>query len=373
MMRAGHHVETISLDLPGAAIDSRLQSTVCLLGPSYGKYGFAWRLEPWLRENLRKYDVAIVHGIWTYHSYCVGKVARQLGVPYVVFAHGMLDPWFARAFPLKHLKKWLYWPWAEYRVLRDAALVLFTTEEEMRLARRSFWLYKARERLVGYGIGDRPVAPGLAKIHFLSAFPHLADKRNFLFLSRLHPKKGVDLLIRAFSRIASSDERLHLVLAGPGDPGYLQTLKNMVLDAGLGPRVTFTGMLLGAIKWGAYDAAEAFVLPSHQENFGIVIAEALSSSLPVLTTRQVNIWAAITEDGVGFVEDDTQDGIDRLLNRWLALTHVERGGMQVAARECFVSRFHVDHVTANLLTALQDAVQYPSMSHTFTGPGSRTG
>ncbi|HMG05900.1 MAG TPA: hypothetical protein VK581_10585, partial [Chthoniobacterales bacterium] len=111
------------------------------------------------------------------------------------FPHGMLDPWFKRTYPRKHMKKLLYWPWAEYRVLRDAAAVLFTSEEERRLARESFSLYHCKEIVVNYGTAAPEVDLESAREDFLEAFPKLRGQRFFLFLGRLHEKKGCDLLI----------------------------------------------------------------------------------------------------------------------------------------------------------------------------------
>jgi len=368
LVRHGHSVDTVCLDSPGAPLDERLRSSVVFcLGPSYRGYGFAPRLEPWLREHGGHYDVIIIHGMWMYHGYCVAKVARELGLPYVIFLHGMLDPWFAREYPFKHLKKWLYWPWAEYRTLRDARLVLFTTAEEQILARQSFWLYKARERLVGYGIRAREIALGQARPVFVSKFPELDGKRNILYLSRIHPKKGCDLLIQSFANVANQDPALHLVMAGPGDPEWVGRLRELTRQLNVAHRVTFTGMLKGEMKWGAYDAAEVFVLPSHQENFGIVVAEALASGLPVLTTFAVNIWREIKQTGAGIIHPDTQAGTDQLLADWLALSQGERSAMRLNAQDCFQKNFEIQNVTHNLLTALHDAVAPEVPRHTYEG------
>jgi glycosyltransferase involved in cell wall biosynthesis len=368
MVRHGHCVHTVCMDRPGASLDERLRSeAVYFLGPSYLGYGFAPRLEPWLREYGGNYDVIIIHGMWMYHGYCVAKVARQLGLRYVVFLHGMLDPWFARQYPRKHLKKWLYWPWAEYRTLRDARLVLFTTAEELALARQSFWLYKVRERLVGYGIRAPEVAPAQARGTFLSSFPQLEGKRNLLYLSRIHPKKGCDLLIEAFAKVAGIDPSLHLIMAGPGEAGWVAQLQELASERGIAERVTFTGMLKGAMKWGAYDVADAFVLPSHQENFGIVVAEALAWGVPVLTTYQVNIWREIKEAGAGIVHADTQTGADQLLADWLSLGAAEQEAMRVNAKVRFKKNFEIQTVTQNLLDALAQVADSEPVRHTFAG------
>ncbi len=367
LVQRGHTVHTATLDAPGGTLDARISSDVVIfLGPKLFNYGLTLRLEPWLREHGPQYDIIIVHGMWQHHGYCVSQLARSIGLKYVIFLHGMLDPWFARRYPLKHLKKWLYWPWAEYRVLRDARYVLFTTEEERVLARESFGLYKVREKMVGYGIAGRDPHPPRRGNAFLDRFPELASRRNLLYLSRLHPKKGCDLLIAAFAKLAMRHSDLHLVIAGPDQLGWAAVLKRKAADLGISARVTFTGMLNGDVKWGAYDAAEVFVLPSHQENFGIVVAEALASGVPVLTTRNVNIWREIEASGAGFIENDDQAGIDALVQRWLDLGEDGRERMRKCAIDCFQTQFEVGRVTEKLQAALEEAL-LPPKRHTFFG------
>src|SRR5579862_9840291 len=142
---SGHAVEVLSVDPPDAPFLGSFPLPIHALGPATRAYGFTPHLVPWLRERAHYYDIVVVNGIWQYHSLAVWHALRHTKVPYVVYTHGMLDPWFKRRYPLKHLKKWLYWPWAEYRVLRDAAAVCFTSEEERRLARLSFRPYRCRE------------------------------------------------------------------------------------------------------------------------------------------------------------------------------------------------------------------------------------
>lgn len=268
----------------------------------------------------------------------------------------MLDPYFRRSFPLKHLKKWLYWPWAEYRTLRDARAVLFTCEEECRLARQSFWLYQCREEVVGYGTSPPPVAREVALAEFFEAFPALLDRRIVLFLSRIHSKKGCDLLIESFARIVStpgSDPRLQLVLAGPCVGGLGERLRALAQALGISNRITWTGMLSGAQKWGALYSAEVFALPSHQENFGIAVAEALACGTPVLISDQVNIWREIDADAAGFVEADTLNGTFALLKRWLALESPTCDQMRSAALACFEKRFDISTSAHHIMRRIE--------------------
>ncbi|HEY2682742.1 MAG TPA: glycosyltransferase [Steroidobacteraceae bacterium] len=345
----GHQVDIATLDDPAAPFLKDAPLTVYPLGPSSSGYRYSNRLVPWLKLHAREYDGVIVHGLWQFQGLGTRMALRRLGMPYYVFPHGMLDPWFKERYPLKHLKKWLYWPWGEYRVLRDAKAVLFTSEEERLLARKSFWLYRARERVVAYGTSPPPTNRIELRQKFYERYPELRDRRFLLFLSRIHEKKGCDLLIEAFAKASTKDRELHLVIAGPSEPQLMQTLQQMVNVHSLESRVTFLGMLQGELKWGAFYAAEAFVLPSHQENFGIAVAEALGCGVPVLISNKVNIWREITAAHAGFVEDDTQPGIDRLLARWIDVTAPVRTEMARNAVNLFERQFKVDAMAQSLL------------------------
>src|SRR5438477_404871 len=214
------------------------------MGPAYSGYGYTPRLIPWLRQRASEYDMVVVNGLWQFNGFGVWRALRKSGQRYCVFTHGMLDPWFKRHYPLKHLKKWLYWPWAEYRILRDAAAVLFTSEEERRLARESFSPYKCNEIVVNYGTAGPDADLATARENFFNSFPSLRGKRFLLYLGRLHEKKGCDLLIESFvqTRAAQGGAAEHLVIAGPaGDQDYLQRLKTLAADAEIS--ITFCGML----------------------------------------------------------------------------------------------------------------------------------
>jgi glycosyltransferase involved in cell wall biosynthesis len=186
----GHEVEIVSLDDPRDPWVLEAPFRVHAVGPGHGGYRFSTRLAPWVRTHAARFDAVILHGLWQYSSFGAWRGLRQSGRGYFVFPHGMLDPWFKRAYPLKHLKKWLYWPWAEYRVLRDARAVLFTCEEERRLARESFALYRCRELVVNYGTAPPDGDVVRQRAAFLDRFPAIREKTLLLFLGRIHPKKG---------------------------------------------------------------------------------------------------------------------------------------------------------------------------------------
>jgi glycosyltransferase involved in cell wall biosynthesis len=173
-----------------------------------------------------------------------------------------------------------------------------------------------------------------------------------LFLGRIHPKKGCDLAIDALPRRASGEAVL-LVIAGPDQVGWTHQLRERVARMDVSPRVTFAGMLEGPLKRGALENADAFILPSHQENFGMSVIEALSFGVPVLISDRVNIWREIAADHAGFVEPDDLAGTTRLIERWLHTPPEEQNLMRVNARNCFLRRFEINRAAASLLAILQ--------------------
>ena len=354
MAERGHKIDLVVLDDPSAAWIRSVDVNVQAIGAGIGSYRYSDALMPWLREHGGNYDRVIVNGLWQYLSFAAWRRYAGSAIPYYVFPHGMLDPWFKKTFPLKHLKKWLYWPWAEYRVLRDAAAVIFTSEEERLLAHQSFWLYRARENVSPLGI-KAPLISSNDKSEFLARYPQLQNSRNFLFLGRLHPKKGCDLLLEAFAH-AKSAEPISLILAGPDQIGWERELRSQISRLNLADRVVFTGMLRGVMKQGAFAAADAFVLPSHQENFGIAVVEALAAGVPALISSRVNIWREIEGDCAGYIQSDDVAGTTRLLQQWIETSPSERDRMRENARKCFERRFELNCAVDSLFHILSEPV-----------------
>ena len=349
---AGHETEIVSLDAPEDAWVKEFPLKVHALGPGLFSYDFTRRFVPWLAEHRREYDAVIVSGLWRYSGFGVWRALRGTDTPYFVFPHGMLDPWFKRTYPLKHLKKWLYWPWADYRMLRDARAVLFTSEEECRAARESFWLYRCNEVVVAYGVAAPPDDGTAARQAVLDRFPELRGKRVLLFLGRIHEKKGCDLLLRAFAKTAAAGDDIRLVFAGPDQTGWARELKTLADGLNISGKLLWTGMLSGDLKWGMLRLAETFILPSHQENFGIAVAEALACGTPVLISNKVNIWREVVGDDAGLVDEDDEPGTVRLLENWLSLTAERRLAMRLNARSSFRSHFEVTRAAESLIQAI---------------------
>jgi glycosyltransferase involved in cell wall biosynthesis len=360
----GHTHEVVSLDDPDDTEVDAYSFKIYALGsraPFYRnlrkavpwlRYGYTPHFVPWLKANRANYDVVIINGLWNYTAFGAWLGLRGGTTPYVVFTHGMLDPWFRKTYPLKHIAKQFFWWFSEGRLLRNAAAVLFTTEDERELARGAFWPYHVKGVVVGYGTAN-VTGDSVKQVRaFREHLPALGKRKFLLFLSRIHPKKGCDLLIRAFAKIASERPDTDLVIAGPDQVGWKKELQGLAKDHGIADRIHWPGMLVGDPKWGAFYACEAFVLISHQENFGIVVAEAMACAKPVLISEKVNIWREIVAARAGLVAPDTQQGADDLIMKFFQLSSNEVRSMSMAAQSCFSSHFEISVSAKNVLKTI---------------------
>ena len=316
-------------------------SAVQLLSDAINKLGGISDLSADSAYVAQKDELVVAHGLWQWP----GIQARAGRAPYLVFPHGMMDPWFKRTYPLKHLKKQIYWWYAQGRVMQDAHAVCFTTEEEKRLAQNTFFPYRpALEMVTGIGVGDPPYKSEECRPKFFEKFPQLKGKRLLLYLGRIHPKKGLDTLIKLWSQKNRNEEDI-LLLAGPfnsTDSYHRKLLSLSETDSS----IEWLGMIKGEEKWGALSAAEALILPSHQENFGMVVAEACSVGTPVLLTDKVNLWHEIDQSGAGCVSSDNEAGILSLLHQWIAGIPRE---WALGAHCCFEEKLHVREAAKRIM------------------------
>jgi glycosyltransferase involved in cell wall biosynthesis len=344
----GYTGEVVTLDAPDSPFLATLPFPVHALGPVGTTYAFSPRLFFWVRQNAHRFDGVLVNGLWTFCS-AVALLALPRSKPYMVFSHGMLDPYFKQAFPLKHLKKWVYWILSEYWVLRFAYRVLFTTKAESELARQTFWLHRWHGHIVPFGCSRPPLKSDALEEAFFAHCPALRGVRFMLFLGRIHRKKGCDMLIRSFIEFAALDPELHLAMAGPDQQQWSAELKAQVDSAGLSDRVHWPGMIEGDAKWGSLYACEVFILPSHQENFGIAVAEALACGKAVLLADKVNIAPEIAEDGAGLMQVDDQAGTDALVRGWIEMPADRRAAMEAQAIVTFRERYDMESNTATIM------------------------
>jgi glycosyltransferase involved in cell wall biosynthesis len=302
-----------------------------------------------------------------------------------IMPHGMLDPWFQRdkSRRLKAIRNSIYWWLFERHAVNSADALLFTCEEELRLARTTFGGYRPKREInIGYGIEDPPVFESRMRDAFQAKCVELGNNPYLLFLGRIHPKKGVDLMICAYAEVLKTNKLEttfpHLVIAGPGwDTSYGRQMRELVdianaeilpenckLKTVNSPRIHAVGMLDGDSKWGAFYGCEAFVLPSHQENFGISAVEALACDKPVLISNKVNIWREIQKYKSGIVANDNLNGTKMLFESFFKIQNTiskEENSICSDGRlfisnpmECFRKEFKVAHFALNLNNLIRE-------------------
>ena len=384
LARLGIESEVVCLDDPNSNFLLSDNFITHALGPSKKPWNYNKKLLPWLLKNFYRFDAIIVQGLWLYHGYAARKALKMYKrsikknppplyykePKLFVMPHGMLDPYFQKAKDrrLKAIRNWIYWKLIENKLIKDAEGILFTCQTELHLAKMPFHPYKPKRELnIGFGIQEPPLYTEDMRDDFWEKCAAVKYHSYLLFLSRIHEKKGVDILITAYANILKKKIRRQilvldddslvdeenwqknnipaLVIAGPGlETAYGIRIQQMVNDLNLQSYVHFPGMLTGNTKWGAFYGCEAFILPSHQENFGVAIVEALACSKPVLITNYVNIWEEIeTEDG-GLIGEDTVESIQEMLEIWFELSSRRKYEMGLKAQVCYDKHFNITKV-----------------------------
>src|ERR1035437_2598930 len=283
-----------------------------------------------LKEIVSGCDVVHLHGLWTFYGWAALHTAEKQKKVSLVAAHGMLDRW---ALANRRWKKSIYSLLVERRNLQRATCLHALTTTEAQDYRR--YGLKAPIAIIPNGVQvPETIDPEI----FHAAFPHLRGRRIVLFLGRLHYKKGLDLLCRAWVKVHSGFPDAHLVIAGPDSENTRARIGRMVAECGLGSSVTFTGMLSGSSKWAALAAATVFVLPSYSEGFSVAVLEALAVGVPVVITRQCN-FPEVTQYRCGWVTEAAAESVGSALAECLSISEAARCDLSTNARGLIERRY----------------------------------
>lgn len=310
MVQAGHRVTLATCDGPDLPTswrepDNNPQAKILERSPWIASRLSARGLKQF-QDLIQAADVVHLHTPWELSNLQVARLMRSEGVPYIVTVHGMLDDFCMEQ---KSLKKRIFLGLGGRKLFSDATTVHFTAAAERDQA--TPWIpgdYHSVVQPCAIDFAPYENLPGTGPA--LKAFPQLktaqpkTECQNILFLSRLHPKKGVERLIESVAILHKQNKNLQLLIAGPGEEAYSQELKNLVERSGISPITHFLGMVRGDVKLSLYELADVFVLPTHQENFGLVLPEALACGTPVVTTRGTDIWRELAEAGAKIVENE---------------------------------------------------------------------
>ena len=310
---------------------------------------FSFPMARALNHRVPNADLVLIHSLYQFTSTAAAHYCRKFRVPYVLRPHGILDPSLARH--RRWLLKWAYIQLFEKKNFNCAAAIQYSSRMEEEMARQ-FMTVKSPSLLIPEGISLGPFAKLPRRGSFRARYPEMAGKSLILYLGRLHQKKGLELLVEAFSRVAGRRDDAHLVLAGSGDSDYVMRITKMLRDLGVFDRTTITGQLDDDEKLAVLRDADVFVLPSYGENFGISVVEAMACGLPVLISDKVGIWREIAEAEAGIVttcqSEKIANAIQMLLSDpGLRMALGQRGKMLVGAQ------FSIDRMAERMETAYQ--------------------
>ncbi|MGG2201576.1 glycosyltransferase [Paenibacillus validus] len=257
-------------------------------------WGTSFSLANALRREIPNYDIVHTHSLYLFHNWMAGMYCRHYRVPFIVRPHGTLDPYiYQRNRSRKRIMELLF----ENKNMKSASALHYTTEEEMLLARPVTFNSKGFVVPNGVDLDEYANMPEIGG--FRKQYPELTEKKIILFFSRLNFKKGLDILVDAFSKIHQQIPDAFLVIAGPDNENYGEKVRQWIGERNIGDKVLFTGMLTGTKKLEALQEADLFVLPSYSENFGISVIEALICGTPVLISDKVNIWREVVVHRAG--------------------------------------------------------------------------
>ncbi|MBV5329609.1 MAG: glycosyltransferase [Chlorobium sp.] len=280
------------------------------------------------------FDVIHIHGTWTPNLAVASYLARARNIPVVVSPHGCLEPW---ALGHRRWKKKLALDLYQMRVFSKASMMVATANQELESIR---WL----------GIGV-PVAVIPNGVDTPSARERLKTKeRKFLFLSRIHPKKGLPDLVAAWALVRQPGWRI--VIAGPDEAGHCNEIRAQIDNLGLGSDFEFTGLVTGDRKEALFAAADVFVLPTYSENFGIAVAEALARGVPVITTTGAP-WEDIETWRCGWWVQPGVDGIARALVAAMNTPREELSEMGLRGIQLVKEKYSWDQIGRSALHAYQ--------------------
>ncbi len=277
----------------------------------YEKYAFSRNLQKWLTKNIKNYHLVHIHSIFNYPTYIAAKIASTVKIPYIIAPHGMLEPW---ALTHKAWKKRIIYNYAVKPTLEGANAIHATSSPEANNI-KSLGIDKNRLLFIPNGIKTEEFTSLPSNDIFYEKFPHLSGKNLIVFLARIDPKKGLDLLASAFAKVKHLYPTSHLVIIGStttSDTQYLDTVKQYFQDNNCSENVTFTGMLTGKLKLSALSAASIYVAPSYSEGFSMSVLEGMAAGLPCVITTGCNFPEAEAANAVRVTNinaDDIADGL----------------------------------------------------------------
>lgn len=292
-------------------------------------------------------DIIHNHGLWMFPNLYARQAAVINKINLVISPRGMLESWSLNN---SWYKKWLAWILYEKENLNCATAFHATSEEEVNSIRKLG--YRQPIALIPNGINIPSLKEQYSRQILIDIFPKLADKNWLLFLSRIHPKKGLVNLIDVWQSLVNQFPDWHLIIAGPDLIGYQEKLELQVEQLNLTQSITFTGMLSGQQKFSALSNADVFVLPTHSENFGIAVAESLAYGVPVITTKGAP-WEDLQHYGCGWWIEDNQQALKQALVDAMQMSEKQRQVMGLKGRDLVQAKYSWNSIAKEMANVYQ--------------------
>jgi glycosyltransferase involved in cell wall biosynthesis len=313
-------------------------------------YLISWSLTRWLFQHVTDYDLVHTNALFTYPLLPAYWACQFHRVPYIMTPHGMLEPW---ALGYKAWKKGLYFALLEKPALQRAtAIQMLASTEAKRVEPLKL---KAPLVVVPNGIHQQDVETLPNPELFYQEFPPTRNKTLIIFLGRIDPKKGLDLLANAFAKVHTQFPRTHLIIAGPDNIGFSKTVEKDFADAGCLDAVTFTGMLTGSLKYAALAAASIYVAPSYSEGFSVSVLEGMAARLPCVITTGCNFPEAAAAQTALVVDIDAEQITNALF--WCLNNPKEAKEMGDRARQFILENYTWDKIACQMEQVYLDILQ----------------
>lgn len=315
-------------------------------------YTVSWPLTRWLAGHIGGYDLVHIHSLFSYASLPAALFAHHYGIPYIVRPLGTLNQW-----GMANRRRWLKrisFRLIESRILAHAAGIHYTSNQE-RLEAKALGIDQFAA-VIPLGINLSAFAHLPASGTFRHHYPQLVGRTLLLFLSRLDPIKGLELLLPAFAQVRQKQPNIGLILAGRGAPDYEAWLRAQVQELSLEGDLVFTGFLRAEQKLAALADCDLFVLPSYSESFGVAVVEAMAAGLPVVITDRVGIYDAVKQANAGLVVPCNADALAAALLR-LANDAELRRQMATNGQHLAHDRFSLPAMTRSLIALYEDVLQ----------------
>lgn len=316
-------------------------ATYWYFGRTTRTYSSSIGLTSWLLRHTSEFDLVHIHSLFSFPATAAAAIAYQKSIPYVVRPLGTLNRWGLRSG--RAWAKRLSMRLIESAVVRCAAAIQFSSETERRETEEACQLRRAVVIPNPVDL-DPPAVRGL----FRARYSSIGNRPVILFLGRLSPVKGVDLLLDAFQIVSRANSQAVLVVAGSGDDSYVRTLRARADRLGISSDVVWTGFLDRSAKAAALADTDVFVVPSQSESFGLAAVEALSVGLPTVITEGVGIASEVAGSAAGVVVAPTAPAIAGAIERILGDAELA-GSLSVHAISLVRSRYQADAVGAQVM------------------------